>query len=86
MSATKPPAPTVAWMWDWMSAGQRVEAMTSALAHPMPSVRARAMRCQADDEGARECLWLHQGGTSWLCMAALWPDDLRRGVVLGVRP
>lgn len=73
--------PGVAYRWQWMDADQRAEAMASALTHPLPSIRARALRCQADDvEGARECVWIRHDDASWVCVGGIYHADLAAGV------
>jgi hypothetical protein len=77
-----------AYLWSWMSPAQREAALASALQHDQAYVRMLAQKFQTlgDNADDRAGIWVDHGEGRWYVGAALWAEDLVRGVRLGERP
>ncbi len=72
-----------AYIWRQLTADQRIEAMSSAMSHPLMSVQVAARGVQlaaTPAEQDRAAIWLDMGDGRWEARAALWPRDLEAGV------
>lgn len=77
-----------AFLWSWLTPAQREAALASALYHPQAYVRVLAQKFQAlgDNADDRSGIWIDHGAGGWYVGAAIWADDLVKGLKLGERP